>query len=188
MNEEELKNDSQFAGGRGKETLFRVTLRNQVDHIAIADSKANMIININTIIISLVIAVLGSGLTIGGTTFLEQRMLVIPMTLLMISCLISAIFAVLAARPKMGKHYEEDSPSSLTYFGRISKMNYSTYMSEMKQMLSSRESVYNNLISDIYQQGKILKRKYLLVQYSYTIFILGLSASVIDFLVVWMLN
>ncbi len=47
-----------IASGRGKETLFRSTFRNQINHIAIADNKANMIININSIIISLIIAVL----------------------------------------------------------------------------------------------------------------------------------
>ncbi len=38
--------------GRGKDTLFRVTVRNQIDQISIADNKANMIISINTIIIT----------------------------------------------------------------------------------------------------------------------------------------
>lgn len=177
--------DDGFAPGRGKETLFRVTFRNQVNHIAIADNKANMIININTILISLVIAVMGSGLTIGGTPFLTQKMLVIPMTILMIACLISAIFAVLAARPKVSKAGKAPTRSSLLFFGRISTMDLDRYLDEMKGMLGSREDIYENLIIDIFHQGRILQKKYSLIQFSYTFFIVGLSGSVVTFLLLW---
>ena len=183
--EMESRDQKELAGGRGKDTLFRISLQNQVDHISIADSKANMIININTIIISLIIAVLGSGITIGGKTFLAQTMLVVPMTILMIGCLVSAIFAVLAARPKLGNHNNEGSPSSLMYFGRINSLDFKTYYDQMRELLSDRQDIYDNLIMDLYQQGKILKRKYSLVQVAYTIFIGGLTLSVVLFLVLW---
>ncbi len=184
-----MENDKQkeYAGGRGKETLFRVSLQNQVDHISIADSKANMIININTILISLIIAVLGSGLTIGGSTFLSQKLLVFPLSVLMVTCLISAICAVLAARPKMNSKQKTGTPSSLMYFGTIDQMRFEDYFDRMKELLRSRNDIYENLIMDLYQQGKILKRKYSLVQIAYTIFITGLSLSVIIFFILWLI-
>ncbi len=177
-----------YSKGRGKETLFRVSLQNQVDHISIADSKANMIININTIIISVVIAVLGSGVTIEGQTFLDQKLLVLPMSLLMITCLFSAIFAVLATRPKIKNSDKQDSTSSLMYFGKISSMDFDQYFEKMQTMLNAPNTIYDNLIKDLYQQGVILKRKYWLVQIAYTIFIIGLSLSVLTFFIVWLFS
>lgn len=182
------KDSKNFASGRGKDTLFRVTLQNQVDHIAIADSKSNMIINISTIIISLLIALLGSGLSFGGVNFLEKQTMIIPLIILMLSCLISTIYAVLAIRPKIGSHNDQKSPSSLMYFGVISSMNFDDYCANMMDLLQTKDSIYNHLTRDVFHQGRILKRKYRLVQYAFTIFITGLTISVILFLILWGTN
>lgn len=56
---------------RGRDTLYRITLRNQINLISIADQKANIIIGINAIIISLLIAILGSGFGIVGSGLFE---------------------------------------------------------------------------------------------------------------------
>ena len=57
---ENIKDDKgKVGGGRGKETLFRVTFRNQINHIQIADNKANMIITINSLIITVLIGLSG---------------------------------------------------------------------------------------------------------------------------------
>lgn len=180
--------DYNFSSGRGKDTLFRVTLQNQVDHISIADSKSNMIININTIIISLLIAVLGSGVSFGGINFFEKQTMVIPLVVLMLCCLMSTVCAVFATRPKMGNHNDQKSPSSLMYFGVISSMSFEAYNTKMMELLQTKDSIYSHLTRDVFHQGRILKRKYKLVQYAYTIFITGLSISVILFLILWSSN
>ena len=57
------KGNNDFATGstthpeRGRETLFRATYQNQSSLIQMADNKANIIISINTMIISSIIAI-----------------------------------------------------------------------------------------------------------------------------------
>lgn len=175
-----------MAPGRGKETLFRVTIRQQINHISIADNKASMIININTLIIGVIMTVLGSGVYIDRLSFLRQDLLTIPFIILLVTALVSAIFAVLAARPKILKGNAKDlDKRSKLFFGYIDEQSQSQYLEEMLAVLSSKEAIYENLTIDIHNQGKILATKYRRLREAYTFFIVGLIASVGSFLLIW---
>ena len=52
----EVKKQPKKPGGRARETLYRVTMQNQMQSISIADQKANIIIGINTILISIIMS------------------------------------------------------------------------------------------------------------------------------------
>lgn len=175
------------AGGRGKETLFRVTFRNQINLISIADNKANMIISLNAILISLIIAVFGSGISVQGIPFMEKYILVIPFTILMITCLISAILAIITAKPHIIKTPEgiNNPKLSLLFFGNFYKKTLNEYLEDMKGLLNSRDSTYEHLIIDIYNQGIVLNRKYKLLGISYSIFMIGITLCVLAYFAIW---
>ena len=184
----DVKEDSNhIVGGRGKETLFRVTFRNQINLISIADSKANMIISLNAILISLIIAVFGSGISIQGIPFMSKYILVVPFTILMITCLASAILAIISAKPHIIKTPEgiNNPKLSLLFFGNFYKKTLDEYLKDMTILLGSRDSIYEHLMIDIYNQGKILQRKYKLLGVSYSIFMVGISLCVIAYLIIW---
>lgn len=179
----------QYASGRGKETLFRVTFRNQINLIAIADNKANMIISLNAVLISLIIAVFGSGITIKGQSFMSNETLVVPFTILMFTCLFSAILAILTAKPHILKDQDEKNPKiSLLFFGNYYNRKIDDYLDDMNELLSKHKSIYDNLIIDIYYQGKILHRKYRFLKFSYIIFLTGIILTVLSYLLMWILN
>ena len=52
MNDMEVSLPKNLAKGGGKETLFRVTIRGQIALIGIMDSKADLIISINILLIT----------------------------------------------------------------------------------------------------------------------------------------
>ena len=90
MNEEEnIQNNIEIKGkqkkknktDRGIETLFRITSRNHLNLSAIADRKANILISINAVIISIILSVVIR--RIGG----EQE-LIIPSIILLIVALL----------------------------------------------------------------------------------------------------
>ncbi len=175
---------------RSIQTLFRATMRQQINHIAIADNKAGMIIGIDTLIIGIIMTLLGSGITIDESDFLARDLLSIPFGILLIMCLISAIFSVLAAKPKIIKTVS-DKPSvkqSRLFFGYINEQSQAEYMNEMRQILCSGEKIHDNLIIDIHNQGKILSKKYLRLHWAYTFFMWGLIASVGSFLILLYLS
>ena len=173
------------SSGRSKDTLFRVTIRNQVDQIAIADNKANMIISINTIIISLIIAGLGSGMSFADINLLQFPQVIAPLTILMLTCTISAVFSILAAKPRMirSKGSPDPEKNSMLFFENFKNLPLSEYIEEMLGILKSNVSTYRSLIIDQYYYGQILSRKYRLLSFSYAAFLVGLIACVATYLV-----
>ena len=171
---------------RSKETLFQVANQNQVSHIQIADNKANMIISINTMIISSIIAITGYG-AVSDQIEYGKASIIIPISLIILTCLGSAILAVLAARPKLvSRNNFEDlsvAKSSLLFFGRIARYSQDDYVSKIEDLLTSENEIYRNLAMDLYNQGLILKRKYFLLSYAYRVFMVGFVLSVLVFLI-----
>lgn len=175
--------------GRETETLFRVTYRNQNNLIQIADNKANIVISINAMIISSIIAITGYG-AVANQLDLYKSNIIVPIALIVLSCLISAMFAIQAARPKVisaSRIPDKAEKSSLLFFGVIARFSQKEYLEKMNILLQSRTDIHENMTIDIYNQGLILTRKYRLLSYAYQVFMFGFSFSVLIFLLFIML-
>lgn len=170
--------------GKGQETLFRVAYRNQIALVQIADNKANLIISINTMIISSIIAVSGYGIVADRFQY-DKSSIIVPIALILLSCLTSAIFAIQAAKPKLinpGSVDAGKSKSSLIFFGVIAQYNQEEYLQRMKTLLASDADIYETMSIDLHNQGMILTRKYKLINTAYRIFMFGFILSVWMFL------
>jgi predicted metal-dependent HD superfamily phosphohydrolase len=164
---------------RGIQTMFRTTSQNHFELSALADSKSNIMISVNAIIISVVLTVL-----IARLPFYPQYM--IPTIILLVVCLAAIIFAILATRPSIssGKFTEEDirnKKANLLFFGNFFGMGIEEYQWGMNEMLKDREYLYNSMIKDIYFLGVVLAKKYRYLRIAYTIFMWGLIIAVIAF-------
>lgn len=180
---DELKQEKKKEG-KGKETLFRVAYRNQITLIQVADNKANLIISINTLIVSSIIAVSGYGIVAERFQY-DKASVLIPLTLILMSCLTSAIFAIQAAKPKViapGAMDTSKDKTSLIFFGVIAQHTQAQYLERMKTLLASDSDVYETMSIDLHNQGMILARKYKLINTAYRIFMFGFILSVWAFL------
>ena len=170
---------------RGRETLFRATYQNQNNLIQMADNKANIIISINTMIISSIIAITGYGAVAGKLDSYGLDALA-PIVMIILSCLVSVIFAIQAARPKLIKAKVVGGSmqrSSLLFFGVIAGFSQQEYLDKMENLLDSGNELYEHMTIDLYNQGLVLKRKYNLLVYAYQVFMFGFILSVLIFLV-----
>jgi HD superfamily phosphodiesterase len=164
---------------RGIETMFRVASSNHQRLSDMADSKANIMISVNAIIISVVIGFVGRRLD-------STQAMLIPTLLLLIGCVTAIIFAVLATRPKIPDGFftqqqVADKTVNLLFFGNFYKMDYEHYYDGMKKVMADREFLYGSLIKDIHSQGKVLGSKYKQLRISYTVFMFTLIISVVAF-------
>jgi hypothetical protein len=169
---------------RGRETLFRSAYQSQSSLIQMADNKANIIISINTMIISSIIAITGYGAVAGKIETFDAKVIV-PIVLIILSCLISVVFAIQAARPKLIRAKQEGGEmqkSSLLFFGVIARHSQQEYLQKMNALLDAGDEVYQHMTIDIYNQGLVLKRKYNLLVYAYQVFMFGFIFSVVVFL------
>jgi predicted metal-dependent HD superfamily phosphohydrolase len=162
---------------RGISTVFRIMANNHASLSQMADSKANIMISVNSIILSVVISVLIRHLD-------ENRNLIIPTIGLVLVCVAAIVFAVRATRPNIseGTFTKEDiqnKKTNLLFFGNFHNMTLSDYDWAMKEMLNSREYLYGSMVKDIYFLGIVLAKKYRLLRISYNIFMYGLIITMI---------
>ncbi|MCK5370880.1 MAG: hypothetical protein KAQ62_20090, partial [Cyclobacteriaceae bacterium] len=176
---------------QGRQTLFRVTYRTQINLIRIADNKANMILGINAMIISVLIGMIGSRMIFSTESINGNLALIMPIVLIMLTSLFTALFAVRAAQPHLIKPKEakphENKKASLLFFENIWDLTTEDYIKKMETLLDSPQDIYQNMIIDIHNQAKVLHRKYKLLRTAYIIFMFGYIISILSFLILWLL-
>ncbi|WP_111682265.1 Pycsar system effector family protein [Winogradskyella tangerina] len=166
---------------RGIETMFRVALRNHITLSDIADTKANILLSVNAIIISLVLSNLVSKLDNPSNYYL-----IWPTAIFALATVVSIILSVLATRPNVtsGKFTKEDVANkkvNLLFFGNFHKMSLQEFEWAMQEMMKDKEYLYGSLTKDLYFLGLVLNRKYGLLRLTYTVFAVGIIVSVIAF-------
>jgi len=166
---------------RGIETMFRVALRNHITLSDIADTKANILLSVNAIIISLVLSNLVSKLDNPSNDYL-----IWPTAIFAAFTVASIVLSVLATRPNVtsGKFTKDDVAQkkvNLLFFGNFHKMKLDEFEWAMTEMMQDRDYLYGSLTKDLYFLGLVLNRKYSLLRLTYTVFMIGIVVSVIAF-------
>ncbi len=171
---------------RGTETMFRLTARNQINLSSIADNKANIMLTINSVLLSILISTSILNIQRGWN-------ILIPGIILVVGCLISLIFSIMSVRPKIstGRFTDEDleiKNVNLLFFGNFYDMPYSKYEKAVKTMIDDYDFLYGNLIKDQHSLGKVLFRKYKLLSFSYDFFMFGFVCAVLTYFVFYLLG
>lgn len=166
---------------RGIQTFYRVALRNHIKLSDIADTKANILLSVNAIIISLVLSNLISKLDNPTNAYL-----IIPTIVFILFSIASMVLSVLATRPNVtrGEFTKEDVANkdvNLTFFGNFHKMSLEEYEWAVNELIQDKDYVYKSLTKDLYFLGKVLDRKYRILRITYTIFMAGIIISVVLF-------
>jgi predicted metal-dependent HD superfamily phosphohydrolase len=166
--------------GRGVETMFRLTSKNHLELSNMADNKANIMISINSIILSVIVSVLIRKLE-------EYPHLIVPTFIMTVVCLTTIVFAILSTRPNVtkGKFTRQDidnKETNLLFFGNFHSMSLKDYEWGMKQMIKDPDYIYSSLTRDIYFLGVVLGKKYKLLRIAYTFFMFGFVLAVLSFI------
>ncbi len=175
--EESRKSDGKV--GRGVETMFRTTYRTHVNLSSIADNKANIMLSVNAIILSISAANLFPKLD-------TNPHLLVPTIILVGVCLASLFFAIQATRPKVteGNSSLEDiraRRSNLLFFGNFYNMELEAFQEGMKEMIEDEDFLYSSMTRDLYYLGVVLAKKYAFLRICYNIFLFGLILAVLGF-------
>jgi len=167
---------------RGVQTLFRTTSRNHYTLNEMVDRKANIMITVNAIILSVVIGGF-LGRSSGGSI-----LAILPLAILSLASLFSIIFAVLSITPNrtQGQFTKEEilnKEGNLLYFGNYHNMKFRDYEWGMLEKLNDSDFLYSSMIKDLYYLGKSLHRKYAFIRISLQFFVVGLVSSFIIFMI-----
>jgi HD superfamily phosphodiesterase len=181
-----LEKDKSGLMGKGIQTMLRLTSGNHLRLSEMADHKANILISVNSIIISVILSVLLRKLE-------EETYLVIPTIIFLLVAVTTIVVSILATRPKIsgGEFTVEDikqKKTNLLFFGNFYKATYDQYNAAMREMMIDTDYLYGSLIKDIYYLGVVLGRKYKLIRLAYNIFMIGIIVSVLAFAIAVFFN
>ena len=187
------------------ETLFRNAYRAELDIIALAATKANIMISLNGFIIS---ALMISGAFI----FASSPAFLVPAGVFMVTAAASIVFALLAASPERadlfadlwgwmrdvvrrraslrdlrtrvirGRELEQGEELNILIYDHRVRLSREDYWDRMQALLRDRDDVYFKMSDQLYSLGVMANRKFKLLNISYTIFRWGLLFSLVTFL------
>ncbi len=172
---------------RGIETMYRVTLKNHIKLSDIADTKANILLSVSAIMLSIALSTLFPKLDKADNYYL-----IYPTLLFLIVSVVTMIFSILSTRPKVttGSFTKEDVANrkvNLLFFGNFHKMPLEDFQTGMTELMNDRDYLYKSLMKDLYFLGIVLDKKYRLLRIAYNIFMIGIIVSVIAFILAFQL-
>jgi predicted metal-dependent HD superfamily phosphohydrolase len=174
-----LAKERQSLVARGVQTMLRLTSSNHFELSNMADGKANILISVNAIIISVILSVLVRKLEV-------EPQLTIPTIIFLTFSVVTIVVAILATLPKIseGRFSKADvmnRRTNLLFFGNFHKSSLEEYEWGMNIMMQDKDYLYSSIVKDIHQLGVVLGRKYRLIRLAYTIFMVGIVVSVLAF-------
>lgn len=161
------------------QTFFRTNYRNHINLSSIADNKANIMISVNAILISVMISI------VSYRNLTETNpMILMPVIIFLVTGLVSLVFAVLSARPKVTQLNRRGMPKeelrkNIVFFGNFVQLDLPEYEEALDAVFRDSELLYGNLARDLYYLGKVLDKKYRFLTISYNIFMVGFVATVL---------
>lgn len=168
----------------GVETMFRVTYQNHVALSRLADAKANILISINGVIISIVIALL-------RTRFGTLSWDALPVLVLIIGCMVSLAFAVIGARPRLSRATItvddiRNNTGNLLFFGQFTSLSLPDFQESLRLLMNDPRLLYDSLGRQLYLMGQALNKKYWYLQIAYVAFLIATGLATALFVIVYL--
>lgn len=154
------------------DNLLRTCQQHHVQMSALADTKANIIITVSSIVTSLALGRLN-----------DPQLMASAATLLVFT-LLALLLAVLAVLPKFRRIQLPDGPLpeqfNLYFFGHFSSLKLDRFEQEVAAQLGNDGRIYRAMTRDIYGLGTYLATyKYPYLRWSYLFFLSGFIAAVV---------
>ena len=158
---------------RSTETLFRNALRSNLELTSLTDSKASVLISVNGFILTVIVT--ASGL------ILEDSVMIYPFISIMLTALVSILFATMAIRPRDKAHIVKkkylNKVRSVAYYQDMADSDPDEYVERFMKVLESKKDVQINIIKHLHILGTEIDVKYKWLKKAYTSFAIGLIVS-----------
>ncbi|MFD0764545.1 Pycsar system effector family protein [Mucilaginibacter lutimaris] len=168
------------------EDLFKIAFRNYVKLVDVADSKAGLLIQVNSVLISVVI-----GFTMSRTE--KYPMLIVPIFIILAVAFVTILLCILASRPQRNSYIQNRSSKSYQtfFFGSFDLVgtefrdaDFDTYSVQLDSFLKGgKEHVYNEMYKEVFNVRKVLNKKFTFLSYAYMVFLGGLAVSILAFFI-----
>lgn len=199
------KRKKKAAFSKGVETMYRNAYRAQLDLISLAATKANIMISLNGLIVSIL-------LVSGSVLFEKSPEFIIPMVIFLLTSVSSIYFALSSASPEAPvkrkkllpclfellkgnvhlkdfnsfrnlpqKHFDRKN-SNILIFEDYAKISRDVYLECMDELINDPQKLYSRMSDQLYYLGKTADKKFTLLRYSYSVFRWGLILAITVFI------
>lgn len=171
-----------------KETddFFKIAFRNYNHLVSVADSKASLLIHVNSIIISVMLAFVVSKIR-------ANMILLWPAVLMLTVSLVTIFLSVLASRPQKNILSEDKKSHSYQrfFFGGFDlidpgfrRVTWEDYLNQLTGLFSgAKETVWLEVYKETFNVRKVLSKKFNYLSIAYWVFITGLVVSITAFVI-----
>jgi hypothetical protein len=176
---------------RSISTYYRINFQNHINLSSVSDRKANVMISLNTVILAVIVILSGMGLTFYNQLNANNNYrFFAPVIVLLLSSLLSIIFSILSARPKVNGNRSDinkirENKTSLISSMNFRNLNLNDFVIHMRELKKDPQWIYDNLSTELYYFVIALNEKYRLLHWSYTIFMIGIGISTILFVFIF---
>jgi len=152
--------------------MLRQTRNNLVGFSQMADTKAQVILSISSLLLSLSLAKV------------SDKKFTLCITALMIFLLITIFLALLSVIGKVKvvnrkKHSIQDPDYSPLFFGNYGDVPYNDYAKNFEEVMNDSNATYEIMVKDIYYAGLyLLNVKYKFIRLAYLYFFAGLIVTI----------
>lgn len=155
------------------DNVLRTAQQHHVQLSTMADTKANIIITVSSIVLTL---------SLGRLNDPELRTGVLILAGFTLVALLLAILAVLPKyRPIRLRDQTLPPNFNLLFFGHFAELSRERYLSEMNRVLMPDGTPYSTWAADIYSLGTYLAHhKYRYLRYSYLFFLAGFVLACVE--------
>lgn len=153
--------------------LVRTSIQSNLMLSQMADQKASILMGATFVVFTIAVGQARNG------------PIPISLAMLALSAFLSALCAVYAVLPAVRppKKGPVGNPNKL-FFGHFTQLDEQEWTDGIVEALKADETVFRTMLHDVYQNGQVLQgKKYKYLGRAYRIFIVGLSLTLIAFLV-----
>ncbi len=176
--EKKSKRNKPSISNRTIDGMYRNAYRVQLDMLALSATKANIMISLNGLLISILI--------ISGTHFINmQKLYTLPIVVLLAFSSLAIVFSVLAASTarsnnKFSVPDFDTNRANLLLFSDFSNLTKTEYVSAMTCMQSSEQRMYETMSAHLHELGLNANASFRKLYYSYTAFIIGILVALLS--------
>lgn len=183
----EKVNGSHSPTDKENEDLFKIAFRNYINLIALADRKAGLLIQVNSILASVVVALVLKKLE-------DDIYFALPTAGLLVGSAVTIFYSIMASKPLEnweGKDMEATKKEEF-FFGSFDRLDpnfkhvdWNKYLGDMTDFFNGEKHIiFEELIKESYEVRKVLSKKFNYLAIAYKVFFAGLLISIIGFLIV----
>ena len=169
--------------GKNVLNIVRTTLRNDIELMHIADNKANVLLSLNALMLTILVPAV-----IPNLDFIKAQHLVFPLVCIILTCIITIYLSALVLKPGDFDRYKNNLVNgdfvSPFFFGNYYQMDVKEFDKYIQEAVADEFLIRRHVTQDLHYIGSRLGQKMSIIRNAFNFFLGGLMFSILSLVVI----